>query len=1018
MRYADPGVCAGCRNPLAADLRCRSCGLDLSTPEGGRVWEALQAVDVAVATARTAGEQAAARRDRPAPTAEGTTAPAGASTTEPLTAGLPPAPPASGGTAPAPAAAPRRHVGVGTVILALGALALLVAGAIFITVYWGPMGVLGRAIVLLALTAVVGGAAHLVTRRGLRASAEALWTVFLGFLALDWFQAHAQGLLGLDAVDASAWTAAWAILTVAVACVVVRSGRGRLDDGVELVTVSVLGGVAGWVGAGAVADLTSSAGATPFWAALPSVVAAAAAAAVLARATARLGSWVASAAAIAGSLFATGAAVVEAVSSPSLRELAVEGQGVPLALVVALAAAVSFVGRLGSYARSGATLVAAGGAGLLVALPAEDAWPGRGGLLVCGVAAAALVWARGASAHARGLRAAGVLPALVAAGALLPWAGVLVAGVEAALQTDGDQPLGHRLPVRDVPGADTPWLGATLAVLVGLVVLGVSRWRAAAPVRLHAPVVASGVVLAVAAAVVADADPSALVLALTAVIAAVVVWVVADRTGAATAWAGWWWACAGVLAVAPVLAVDSWWACVVVWVAAAALLLLAALRLTDDPVARGAGVLVGTVWGAGAVGPLVLAVGGPGGDGGEVLVGALLVSGLAALVAGVTRVHDVAARTGVEVAAAIVVAASFVLSDARATTLQVAVSWCVVAVVLAVLAGTRHGRRVVHLAVSAAAALVGAALVTGDWPAAAGLWPVAAAVLVLGAVQARERLLRDALAGLAAGVGIAAAIPVLELAAADDRLASLVLVLLAVLVGGLGSRLLTDRRGRIGVELAAASWAVAAVALGAGTTSTAWTALLLTVLGAVLVVVSLLVADRSWLRLPGSAALAIAYVLRLVASDVGVVEAYTLPFAVLLLAAGTGALLRGDVPASWSRPWGGESVVALSPGLVLGLLPSLPQALDDPTSPRGVVLGLVALTILVAGVRLRWKAPFVAGAVVVGLVLLVQLGPAAIALPRWVLIGVVGVTFLTVGATWENRVRDGRSAVHWVGAMR
>ena len=109
------------------------------------------------------------------------------------------------------------------------------------------------------------------------------------------------------------------------------------------------------------------------------------------------------------------------------------------------------------------------------------------------------------------------------------------------------------------------------------------------------------------------------------------------------------------------------------------------------------------------------------------------------------------------------------------------------------------------------------------------------------------------------------------------------------MVGAGASALLDDRRGRRGVELAAATVLIVTVLWAAGTTSLGWLALLLTLLGATLVLVSLLVPDRAVLRWVATVPLGAAYVLRLVASDVGVVEAYTVPFALVLLAGSVGA---------------------------------------------------------------------------------------------------------------------------------
>jgi hypothetical protein len=173
------------------------------------------------------------------------------------------------------------------------------------------------------------------------------------------------------------------------------------------------------------------------------------------------------------------------------------------------------------------------------------------------------------------------------------------------------------------------------------------------------------------------------------------------------------------------------------------------------------------------------------------------------------------------------------------------------------------------------------------------------------------------------------------------------------------------------------------------------------------------VARRQWYRWVAAATLAAAYVLRLLASEVGVVEAYTLPFGVLLLALGTWVTIRTPQGRDPLR-----TMVSMGPGLLLSLLPSLPMALADPTSLRALLLGLGALAVMVVGVARRWQAPFLAGAVVVAVVVLTNLGPYAWGLPRWVLIAVAGAAMLAAGVTWEQRVRDGRAAVRWVGTMR
>ena len=182
-----------------------------------------------------------------------------------------------------------------------------------------------------------------------------------------------------------------------------------------------------------------------------------------------------------------------------------------------------------------------------------------------------------------------------------------------------------------------------------------------------------------------------------------------------------------------------------------------------------------------------------------------------------------------------------------------------------------------------------------------------------------------------------------------------------------------------------------------------------TIVGVTLCALAAAVVDRRWYVWPGIAAFVIAYVLLVVDSGFGFVEAYTLPLAAAALGAGAVLLRRTPGTSSW---------VALGPGLVLALLPSLPQALADPTGLRALLLGLAAVVAVVAGVRLSRQAPFLMGVGVAALVLLFNIGPYANAAPRVLVISVVSVVFVALGVTWEDRVRDGRKVMAYVREMR
>ncbi len=154
--------------------------------------------------------------------------------------------------------------------------------------------------------------------------------------------------------------------------------------------------------------------------------------------------------------------------------------------------------------------------------------------------------------------------------------------------------------------------------------------------------------------------------------------------------------------------------------------------------------------------------------------------------------------------------------------------------------------------------------------------------------------------------------------------------------------------------------------------------------------------------------LGVATVLR-VALDVQAPELYTLPAAVLLIAAGVWRL-RTDPETN--------SFLVLGSGLTLALLPSLLLALDEPVSLRGALIGAAGVLALGVGVQQRLAAPFVLGAVTTGILAVRHLEPYADAVPRWISLGGVGVALLVVGVTWEARRRNLETAGRYLAALR
>ncbi|MFI6903773.1 SCO7613 C-terminal domain-containing membrane protein [Nonomuraea sp. NPDC050394] len=241
-------------------------------------------------------------------------------------------------------------------------------------------------------------------------------------------------------------------------------------------------------------------------------------------------------------------------------------------------------------------------------------------------------------------------------------------------------------------------------------------------------------------------------------------------------------------------------------------------------------------------------------------------------------------------------------------------------------------------------------------------------------------------------IGVAVWLGVLAVAGAAVTQTGTI-VTLAVLAGVAAGASLWGRGGTAGVTLAGvlAVAEVGAVAAAHGLRTAS-----LVCAGAGVVAV----AAAAWKRVPaigylGTGFLLVSSWMRLWAEEVTVVEAYTLPFSLVLLAIGW---LRGRQGSSWK---------AYGAGLVFTFGPSL---LAEPTALRSLLLGAAALAVTVAGARYRLQAPAVLGALTLGAVAVRELAPwvagLVTALPRWVPIAVGGMLLLVVGATYEARKRD------------
>ncbi len=315
--------------------------------------------------------------------------------------------------------------------------------------------------------------------------------------------------------------------------------------------------------------------------------------------------------------------------------------------------------------------------------------------------------------------------------------------------------------------------------------------------------------------------------------------------------------------------------------------------------------------------------------------------------------------------------------------------WALLALVVAggvLVAATRPVALVVVAGVLAAVVPVAVRM-----PYEIGVGVLVLATVVAAVAGARARAGRWAVAADVA-VGVAVWLGVLALAvAAATQTATLVTVPVLAAVAAAAS--LWGRAGVTGVVLATVLGAAEVAAVGAAhglrTAS-------LVAAGAGVVAV----AAAAWKRNPGAGYvgtgfLLVASWLRLWAEEVTVVEAYTLPFSLVLLGIGW---MRGRQVSSWK---------AYGAGLVFTFGPSL---LAEPTALRSLLLGGAALLATVAGARFRLQAPAVLGALTLGVVAVRELAPwvaeLVSGLPRWAPIAVGGLLLLVIGATYEARKRD------------
>ena len=255
-RFASEDRCLECRASLLGASVCSHCGLVQAGPDADRLRQLLNAADEQLALLRASSSRP------PVPDATTGATPTAATTT----AGTPmPGMPTPGTPTPdtqvVPAAdsppqwpaevAARRGTlpafSTPAVLLGLGAISVLVAAVVFVSVAWSDLTLAAKAMILLGVTALIGAAGAWSVRKPLRGSAESFTTLFALFVVVDFVAAQTSGLAGLDALGftAASWVVSMLLLVAGGgwALIGIRARVERLV-GVQLLAAAGVAGLA------------------------------------------------------------------------------------------------------------------------------------------------------------------------------------------------------------------------------------------------------------------------------------------------------------------------------------------------------------------------------------------------------------------------------------------------------------------------------------------------------------------------------------------------------------------------------------------------------------------------------------------------------------------------------------------------------------------------------------------------------------------------------------------------------
>jgi len=326
----------------------------------------------------------------------------------------------------------------------------------------------------------------------------------------------------------------------------------------------------------------------------------------------------------------------------------------------------------------------------------------------------------------------------------------------------------------------------------------------------------------------------------------------------------------------------------------------------------------------------------------------------------------------------------------------------------------------------------------------------AAVVAVAPPPRQRARLLPhdrswQAVAAVVAGLAWGQVVPRLGVRLIDSSEATLLVVGVTGCLGLLAGYLPTlrsagqdRRRPAAAIAFAVVSWLLAYPAADAVVVATyqgrpwpeettaAWANSLFWALLAVTLLLPALLTHNVWMPWPAAGAALLAMAFLLTDRNIETPEAYSLPFAVLLLGAGVLSVRnlrartgRADSFAAAVRT--GPTLLLAGPALAMALVPSAVVSWADGAEhdlARTVLVLVAGGACAVVGGMARLKAPLLLGSAALLLVALDQLVALADLVPRWVSLTLVAIALLAAGFSLEDLTRRGRLVRHAVHEFR